>query len=38
MIGFVTGLGSNANEATTLATGTAAQVTSAATNLENIAA
>ena len=37
VIGFTTGLGANANEAMTLATGTAAQVTSATTNLENVA-
>ena len=37
MIGFTTGLGANANEAMTLATGTATQVTSATTNLENVA-
>jgi flagellar hook-associated protein 1 FlgK len=37
VIGFTTGLGSNANEAQTLSTGTAAQVTSATTNLQNVA-
>ncbi|HEY1858055.1 FlgK family flagellar hook-associated protein [Acidocella sp.] len=37
VIGFATGLGSNADEAATIATGTAAQVTAATTNLQNIA-
>jgi flagellar hook-associated protein 1 FlgK len=37
VIGFTTGLGANANEAQTLATGTTEQVTSATTNLQNIA-
>ena len=36
VIGFTTGLGSNADEAATLATGTGAQVTAATTNLQNI--
>ncbi|HTJ90742.1 MAG TPA: flagellar basal body rod C-terminal domain-containing protein [Acidocella sp.] len=37
VIGFTTGLGANANEAMTQATGTAAQVASATTNLQNVA-
>jgi flagellar hook-associated protein 1 len=36
VIGYTTGLGSNADEAATLATGTGAQVTAATTNLQNI--
>jgi flagellar hook-associated protein 1 len=37
VIGFTTGLGSNANEAQTLSTGTTAQVASATTNLQTVA-
>lgn len=37
VIGFTTGLGANANQAQTLSTGTAAQVTTATANLQNVA-